>query len=85
MWHQMKYKTLLWTVIRGMALMIVAAVVAQTTMSFIRARGIVVSDKVHDIVMLVAIFGAFFLSMGPVIRELELLKTANKNEAGPTE
>lgn len=71
----MKYKRLFWTVIRAIVFMIISAMVAEVVMAyFLHRQGVKVSDKVHDIVMLAAIWGAFFLSMRRVIHELKILQ-----------
>lgn len=65
--------------------MVISTVVTQAIMEYlIQERSFKISDKLHQIILLIAIFGALFLSMGAVIRELKILQS-KKNEAGSPE
>lgn len=77
----MKYRRLIWRVLRAALLTIASAAITKAFLNFlVQDQGLLISGKLHDLIMLIAIFGTLFVSMKGVIEELDMLKTNRKKE-----
>lgn len=71
----MKYRKLVLAVSRGVVLLLVSAVITETTMSYlVQEYGVQISATLHNVIILVAIWGPFYLTLPRVVAELEALK-----------